>query len=211
MLGPRAMDSRSSLAVLDRKKSTKQLISRFESLAPQPTPTPSRTPSAQETVPPSHVYLTKKDKSSVRQSFRNLMGLFKKGDSKFKLNQVFNNAKRHSSSNAASLMSRSTIPPSDVCMTGTVLYMARVADGSSPSSVLPVWTTATAALKLPELLISSVSINGHPDTHSLPLKDVSDVHSLIAHQIDPDELAMLPKDYDLTTCDSLNSYLTLDP
>ncbi|KAF8919910.1 hypothetical protein CPB85DRAFT_1429389 [Mucidula mucida] len=196
MLGPRARDSRSSIAVLDRKKSTKQLISRFESLAPQPSSALSRTPSAQETIPPNHVYLTKKDKSSVRQSFRNLMGLFKKGDSKFKVNQVFN-AKRLSSSNAASLVSRSTIPPSYVCMTGTVLYMARVADGSSPSSVLPVWTTATAALKLPELLISSVSINGHPDTHSLPLKDVSDVRSLIAHQIDPDELAMLPKDYDL--------------
>lgn len=201
MIGPRAMDSRPNLAALDRRTSTKHLISRYESMATQPAaPSKSRpTFNTAELSPPPALphFASKKDKSSVRQSFRNLMGIFKKGDSKFKLNQVFSGKRASSAYGEDSLRSRTTAPASQVGMSGTVLYMARVSDGVSMNSILPVWTTSTASLAMPHLVISSVSINGHPDTQMISLQDVSDVRSLTSHEFDSEELALLPKDYEL--------------
>ncbi|KAK0461321.1 uncharacterized protein EV420DRAFT_1669391 [Desarmillaria tabescens] len=185
MMGPRTMDSRSRLPSLSRQKSTKQLINRYEAMAGSTTP-------AEPTVPTT----LKKDRPSVRQSFRNLLGLFKKADGKMRLNNVFSARRSPSvSCRAESLVSRrssfaSTTPAP---LSGPLLYLSRVSISTSNATTFPVWTTCTGTLEGDSISLSWLSPQGLQKTHSVSLKGCTDVRSLTAAQLEDEELILLPR------------------
>ncbi|KAK0225860.1 hypothetical protein IW262DRAFT_1457115 [Armillaria fumosa] len=182
------MDTRTRLPSLSRRKSTKHLINRYEAMAGTTTP-------AEPTVQKS---LTRtKDRPSVRQSFRNLLGLFKKADGKMKLNNVFSarrspSASRHDESLTS--YRSSSAPTTTVPLSGSLLYLSRPASSTSNNIILPVvWTTCTATLKGDSISLSWRSPQGLPNTYSVSLKGCTDVRSLTAVQLEDEELILLPR------------------
>ncbi|PBK91422.1 hypothetical protein ARMGADRAFT_1105876 [Armillaria gallica] len=186
MTGPRTMDSRTRLPSLSRRKSTKQLINRYEAMAG---PTTLAEPTVQQSLT--------KDRPSVRQSFRNLLGLFKKADGKMKLNNVFSARRSPSASrHDESLVSHrsSSAPTTAVPLSGSLLYLSRPSSSTSNTTILPVvWTTCTATLKGDSISLSWLSLQGLPNTYSVSLKGCTDVRSLTVAQLEDEELILLPR------------------
>ncbi|KAK0504826.1 hypothetical protein EDD18DRAFT_1398167 [Armillaria luteobubalina] len=138
-----------------------------------------------------------KDRPSVRQSFRNLLGLFKKADGKMKLNNVFSarrspSASRHDESLASYRSSSATT--ATVPLSGSLLYLSRPSSSTSNNTILPVvWTTCMATLKGDSISLSWRSPQGLPNTYSVSLKGCTDVRSLTAAQLEDEELILLPR------------------
>ncbi|KAK0212899.1 hypothetical protein DFS33DRAFT_1377350 [Desarmillaria ectypa] len=179
------MDSRTRMPSLSRQKSAKQLINRYESMTCPTTP-------AETTVQKS----LKKDRPSVRQSFRNLLGLFKNADGKMKLNNVFPTRRSPSvSRHDESLVSRrsSLTQTTPAPLTGSLLYISRVSFSTSNNTTLPVWTTCTGTLEGDSISLSWLSPQGLSNTHSVSLKGCTDVRSLTVAQLEDEELIFLPR------------------
>jgi hypothetical protein len=196
MLGPRSMDS-----ALQRHRSTKLLIDRYESMANTPIVHPSfrcakaapsgLVPSQIQMLPSSH----KKDKSPIRQSLRNLFSVFKKVNVKYKPEERTSTINRPGQ--VLPILTSSSIdfkplPPARK-HTGSLLYLSRASQLSSSSPILPVWTTCTATVEIDTIVISWLTVHGNPSIHTIQLSNCTDVRSLSSQQLDGEEFALLPK------------------
>ncbi|KAI3618661.1 hypothetical protein WG66_016661 [Moniliophthora roreri] len=184
MMGPRSMDG---------SPSTKQLITRYESLHHTPYAS-ERTASLLKRLPSPPT--NKKDKSPVRQSLRNLMGLLslKKANNRLKLD----NSKRDCISVVTPFAEELFSIPIPVPLTHvesasssdsgvvstSLLYLSR--------SRYPSWTRCTATLEEFQIhLIWSIT-EGDPVYLYIPLEQCTDVRSLSLNQLGPQESALLP-------------------
>ncbi|KAJ6586879.1 hypothetical protein DFH09DRAFT_1359374 [Mycena vulgaris] len=192
MLGPRSIDSR-----LQHQRSTKLLISRFESLSDKKPAEgaaiyPARTP----LFPPKQPLNSKKDKSPIRQSFRNLLAVFKKGSGlrggrkpDLKCVQIPSPDIIPSPDDPFTVSTKSFTGPQ---LAGSIFYLARSPETPpTPPPVHPVWTFCSAFLEGDTVHLTWPAT---PSTHSILLKHCTDVRSLTSHQLDPEEKALLPGD-----------------
>ncbi|KAL5528481.1 hypothetical protein ACEPAF_7617 [Sanghuangporus sanghuang] len=195
-----------------RNNSTKDLISRYESMSPSPLGTPSKTPipsplglrqdstfSETSSCRPLSA-LKQKGRSPLRDSFRNLMSLFgKKGKGKDDGSSLLSSRYEDSvlSSSPANALSVSPQvqqntpritddqPP---LRSGQVLYLAR----SGSDATLPVWTNCKASLLEDRILLEWLTAYGNPSSSTVMLRKSTDVHSLAKSQVDPVEKSLLP-------------------
>ncbi|KAJ7188318.1 hypothetical protein C8R46DRAFT_1183838 [Mycena filopes] len=187
MPGPRSRPS------LQHQRSTKLLINRFESLTDARVPaTPLR--------PPKEPLSSSKDKSPIRQSFRNLLAVFKKssglrvGKSKLEDNfilpdttlvpvdDVFVSPKPTVSTNA--------FPTPQLA--GSLFYLARSsANPPGSAGVFPVWTFCSAVLEGDTVHLTWPTT---PSAHAVLLKTCTDVRSLASDELEHEERALLPGD-----------------
>ncbi|KAJ6499345.1 hypothetical protein C8R45DRAFT_113260 [Mycena sanguinolenta] len=194
MLGPRSIDSHASS--LQHRRSTKLLINRFESLSEDKAAmgTPLRPPKPAT---------SKQDKSPIRQSFRNLFAVLKKGSGlrvgKSKLEDTKSNCSEKplpaTSPSAgddpfiASVQSLSAPEP-----TSSLFYLARSPEirSASPGQCM-LWIPCSVILTGEILHITSSST---PSTHSISLKHCTDVRSRTADELDDEEKTLLPGEAD---------------
>lgn len=167
----------------------------------------------------SEVY-GRKDRSPLRQSFRNLISVFKKGKAackdKFENPILFTIKSQDSSFVAAQTsyvipddplkapIATTTNKSNDVSTvidasrnsysshSGPLLYLSRLSSPLS-SPILPVWTTCTATLHVDHILITRHTTQGNPSTQVISLSSCTDVRSLASSEIDPEEKALLPR------------------
>lgn len=177
MLGPRAIPLR-------HQRSTKLLISRFESLTDHKPVSPANSP----LCPPRQTVVSNKDKSPIRQSFRNLLAVLKKGSGL----RVGKSKPLKGPLPADDPFTVSTKSFPGPRLAGSLFYLARSPETSqAPSSVLPVWTFCSAVLEGDTVHLTWPAT---PSTHSIPLQRCTDVRSLTSDQLDPEERALLPGD-----------------
>ena len=224
MKGPRVMDAKKATSVLQHQRSAKELINRYESMSSSERPHSTRPPShravgmsSQPLFFPRKMPFINKDKSPIRQSFRNLFSVFKRGNAviKDKANGSMGfssiiGSNRDKSTPLPGLSPRSALDvpvvlpevesKKDISRipvklhSGSLLYLSRV---STSPSTLPVWTTCTAALQSDRILITWLTTHGNPSHHAIPLAHCEDVRSVALNQINPDERALLPSKGDL--------------
>jgi hypothetical protein len=198
------MDGHSALATdppVNGENSAKQLISRYESLSHSSRPASVGATSSRRTRVFS--ISSKLDKSTVRQSFRNLFGIFRKNDkSKYKdcpSSLVLDSDSPHTTIYHDLLVPH--IEPFDLSpeirKSGSLLYLSHT---SSPSSIgepdLPVWITSNVTLTPTHLYVAQQTSLGKPDMIKIPLDVCTDVLSVSASQLHPEERALLPNDED---------------
>ena len=205
-----------------RRRSTKELIKRFESMGADGSPkalpahgtrgTPVRTHRADVGLftPRTHV---EKKTSPLRQSFRNLLSVFKKGK-RFgkekvepyiypketgqsspdeKLSKIPPRAKHESdlfAPNSGSLGSRICTSPTYSLYTGTLLHLSQPTSASS--SILPVWIPCDAVLHQSHMLLTSATTQGIRRTDVVSLRACTDVKSLTSGDIGAEQRALLP-------------------
>jgi hypothetical protein len=192
-----------SVQHLQRHRSTKLLIDRYESMGSTSTVHPSRgaKPSTSGLLqkqttpfPSSH----KKDKSPIRQSLRNLFSVFKKVNvtGKYKPDESISTINRPGMV-LPTLESSSVLdfepPPPARKHTGSLLYLSRASQLSPSFPILPVWTTCTATVEANTIVISWLTTHGNPSIHTIQLSNCTDVRSLSSLQLDAEECALLPK------------------
>lgn len=204
--------TRNVSTTLQHQRSTKLLISRYESMdqgisraAPagkEPDIAPSR---VSRKVSTGGISAWKKDRSPIGQSFRNLFSAFKKGKGVIK-DRVLSSTRyisgdlspRSSSFAGDPFLAQDTpgservpdkpVPP----YSGPLLYLSRSTDSPMASTMLPVWTACTATLEGGNILITWFTVQGNPSTHIISLSECADVRSLALSEINPDERALLP-------------------
>ncbi|KAJ7783086.1 hypothetical protein B0H16DRAFT_1803246 [Mycena metata] len=197
MLGPRTIHSGASL---QHQKSTKLLINRFESLndaSRVPPGTPPETPLR----PPKQPTASKKDKSPIRQSFRNLLAVFKKSsglrvgkskleDTNFTLPDTTLSADEPFVVSPKPTVSTKAFPHSQLA--SSLFYLARSSPNPPGSpGVFPVWTFCSAVLEGDTVHLTWPTT---PSTHAVLLKNCTDVRSLTSDELDHEERALLPGD-----------------
>ncbi|KAI0040032.1 hypothetical protein FA95DRAFT_1566759 [Auriscalpium vulgare] len=202
---------------LQRQKSTKELINRFESLSSDGSRSAMTRPSSPPKTAPSLFTPTAKAEkkgSPLRQSFRSLMSVFKKGKkSKDKSDPYLTLPKLDMS--AGTLTSTPYAPPSSTevdashpssnrppgsrfCTSpnvyalhsGPLLYLSRPHPASTV--ILPVWMNCEAVLHNTHVLLSAPTAQGVAATNIVSLSACTDVRSLSAGNIDAEEQALLP-------------------
>lgn len=205
----------SGLNDLQRHRSTKQLISRYEEL--EVTAAPSRAPHGL----PSNARLTEfssptldkgikmKRSSPIRHSIRNLLSVFHKGKFSSKVNIA-----GASMAENTNIIHLSDPPPTSFVSEGatakhlttekiecntptalhssTLLYLSQGSLNPLASPILPVWTSCTATLHQKHILLTSHTSHGNPSTCIVHLSGCTDVGSLALNQISADERALLP-------------------
>jgi hypothetical protein len=177
------MDSRPSISGLQPQNSTKRLIKQYEIMD---------TTSARDlhsSLSRAAAKLTngdflKKDKSAVRQSFRNLVGLFKKG--KPKPDTIYDAS--HPDAILESHIELSDRPAetrrAPPCRSGTLLYWGR---SSSP----PAWITCTVTLQDQKITLAGAGL-GIIVPSAIALERCTDVRSIPLGNLDATERALLP-------------------
>ncbi|KAJ7084343.1 hypothetical protein B0H15DRAFT_742469, partial [Mycena belliarum] len=139
----------------------------------------------------------KKDKSPIRQSFRNLLAVLKKGS-----------GLRGGRSKLESIKTISRSPPRlETCLpiplspgdpftvstislpsdqsAGLIFYLSRLPETA------PVWTLCSASLETDTLHLTWPT-TGTSSTHSILLKHCTDVRSLTSKQLGPEETGLFP-------------------
>lgn len=203
--------TRNVSTTLQHQRSTKLLISRYESMdkgisraAPAgkaPDVAPSRA-SRKVSTASGGISAWKKDKSPIRQSFRNLFSAFKKGKGVIK-DRVLSSTRyisgdvspRSSSFAGDPFLAQDTSGSERVSVplySGPLLYLSRSTESSLTSPILPVWTACTATLEGGSIFITWLTAQGNPSTHIVSLSECADVRSLALSEINPDERALLP-------------------
>ena len=201
MMGPRNMET-----TLQQRRSTKQLISRYESMSVAgalrsvssssscrgPAAKSFRSIGISKGLPPLAV--GRKDKSILRQSFSNLLSVFKIGKGSIEDSSSIvssSSPDEHLTSNNVGGVS--SVSENQIYLySGTLLYLSRPSTSPWASPILPVWTTCTANLVAGEIRITWLTTQGNPSTHIISLASCSDVRSLPLDQVDPNERALLP-------------------
>ncbi|KAL0577024.1 hypothetical protein V5O48_004958 [Marasmius crinis-equi] len=182
MLGPREMEG---------ARSTKQLISRYETLNYPPfVSKPTSSPSFFKRL---SSLSTKKERSAVRQSFRNLVGLLKKSKDEFKVGGTHQKSAPSQDSTSPGETPISIPLPMDhadsqsstgSAHSGPLFYLSRTQFYS--------WTNCSAELEETRIVLSWATSTGIPDRHSISLKQCVDVRSLDHSELDPEVVALLP-------------------
>ncbi|KAF5380426.1 hypothetical protein D9615_004641 [Tricholomella constricta] len=207
MLGPRSMDPVSGGTVsLQRHCSTKQLISRYESMSPGQKSRPVCRSAPASSTPlraPGEISLCDlqmKEKSPIRQSFRNLFAVFKKANIR-KGKQVeerpLSSFRRQHQPIVPSLDAPPVLRSRSRKLTSSLLYLSRTPQVPSKSPILPVWTSCTVTLESDSIVISCLTAHGNTSVHTILLSNCTDVRSLAMQQLDPEESALLPRRGDL--------------
>lgn len=208
----------SGLNNLQRHRSTKQLIDRFEILEVAAAPSRAARSSARnsihepirpaEATVPHPTTMKNRKASPVRHSFRNFLSVFGKGRASNKPDSF--------PTNPANIISLNTppIPPVDTLavhnqiapnlateniacttpiaiQTGPLLYLSQYST-TQTAPVLPIWTSCTVTLHRRHLLVTSLSSQDNPSTRMIDLTNCTDVRSLAISDIGPDERALLP-------------------
>lgn len=209
---PTKQDSNGGLAPLTRKRTTKELVGRFESLssAAQPiAPRASIASSQQTSLTTPESREKKKGRSPIRQSFRNLLSVFSK---KGRLaRDPPNTLTPDSSENGLpieSLLSPKvhkleplSIPntsqvsttPTVACNTPSSLYTGQLLYMSRPTAEdLPVWTDCNVLLHPTHILVTWMTSHSNPSTSIVTLAQCTDVRSLALDDLAEEERGMLP-------------------
>lgn len=202
----------SGLNNLQRHCSTKQLISRYETMERSAVPSRISSRRTVRSLPApidiARVLPNKRKSSPIRHSFRNFLSVFTKGKASSREDTIWTPTTERTN------IIRLTTPidsPSDpfvvpnivtkdltvekiACNTptalrsGTLLYLS----WGSTSSTLPVWTSCTVTLHRTHILITWLTLRGNPSTRILDLTSCAEVRSLALNDISPDEQALLP-------------------
>lgn len=202
---------------MQRRRSTKELIKRFELMSvdnSQNALPPHGARDAQGRTyradvglftPPSR---TERKTLPLRQSFRNLWSVFKKGKrygkekvepySVPKESEPSFPAKKppttlpaaHSEPDPFTHGSRICTSPTYSLHTGALLHLSPPTTASSP--ILPVWIPCDAVLHRSHILLTSATTQGIPRTDVVSLRACMDVKSLAASEIGVEQRAMLP-------------------
>ncbi|KAI0317198.1 hypothetical protein OF83DRAFT_1172193 [Amylostereum chailletii] len=192
---------------LQRHRSTKELINRFETMTPPDilaTPQHRKTPMQGLFAPPSK---PEKKTSPLRQSFRNLISVFKKGkkstakdkDDPFSILPQLDLALKAMSkeddgggykAHTFDPGSRFCTSPSYALHSGEILHLSRPSPVSSP--ILPVWMPCSAVLHSTHMLLTCPTAHGVPSTEVISLSSCTDARSISSRNMDAQEQALLP-------------------
>ena len=203
---------------MQRRRSTKELIKRFESLSADNSPTARSALGTRGTPVRTHrpnVGLftptrTEKKTSPLRQSFRNLLSVFKKGkrlgkekvesfivpeesEPPFPDEKIPPRAEHEPDPftlNSVSLGSRICTSPTYSLHIGPLLHLD--VPTSVPSPILPVWIPCDAVLHRSHILLTSATTQGIPRTDVVSLRACTDVRSLTSSEIGIEQRALLP-------------------
>lgn len=197
---------------LQRQKSTKQLISRYESMSVSPgkEPTPRRPMHRHENggslETPTKMAVNQagqKDKSPIRQSFRNLLSVIKKtttGLSKRRSDDRLYLLKSGQSYDGPPDVPAKDIPlldergplqnPRNKKISGQLLYLSHSHIRSDSGGL--AWVSCTANLKGNKILVSWFTPLGDPCIHEITLARCSDIRSLSLRYMDSEEASLLP-------------------
>ncbi|KAK7676865.1 hypothetical protein QCA50_020201 [Cerrena zonata] len=207
---------------LSRKRTTKDLITRYETMDS------SRASSRRSSLASSRATPTRlespaqkprKGKSPIRQSFRNLLSVFGKKPKALVREDYYTHANPTTSRNPTNVqpaLSRQVSPidtarancstaniiptTAVICNTpnslhsGALLYLCRDA---TPGS-FPVWTSCTAVLHPSHILVTWHSSHGNPSTSMVTLAHCTDVKSLALTDLEDTERSLLPSDASIT-------------
>ncbi|GLB37676.1 hypothetical protein LshimejAT787_0407270 [Lyophyllum shimeji] len=156
---------------------------------------PKAPPKVSDNAKPFDV--TKKERSPIRQSFRNLLSVFKKANirkAKQDEEPPLSSFRRQHQPFMDDLPAAPPVLRSrSRKLTSSLLYLSRPPQLPSSSPILPVWTSCTATLESDSIVISSFTAQGNPSVHSIQLSNCADVRSLSTQQLDPAESALLPR------------------
>ncbi|KAJ7072366.1 hypothetical protein C8F01DRAFT_1076413 [Mycena amicta] len=186
MLGPRSMGV--SRPVLQSQRSAKHLIHRYEELSSPINPL----------SPPKLPLAAKKDKSPLRQSFRNLFAVLKKGggmrNAKSKLQEctpapiVEQPVEKPPTPPAMAPPTLSTQSFPAPSLAGSVFYLSRLPNSAhGPLS----WSFCSAVLQGDSVHLTWPNT---ASSHSIHFKSCTDVRSMTPDELDPEERALLPAD-----------------
>ncbi|KZT29009.1 hypothetical protein NEOLEDRAFT_691090 [Neolentinus lepideus HHB14362 ss-1] len=210
-------------APLHPRKSTKELVRRFESMTSE-TDTRSRrscdpvsntvSRSVQDKVlpklpPPALQSRDGKSRSPLRQSFRNLISVFKKSKSisrdKVELGGSFllqypgvRQERSYSSAPGRPIMPYSTTMANSMStcpsqlMTGSVLYLSRPSTDSRSRRLLAVWSSCTATLFPAHITLTSFTAQNNPLSRTVSLVGCTDVRSINLNELEESDRSMLP-------------------
>lgn len=204
-----------------RRRSTKELIKRFESMnvdnSPRAWPahgtrsTPVRPHRAGTglSTPPARV---EKKTSPLRQSFRNLLSVFKKGRrfgrEKYTVPNALGDSEPSSfqkempsnprgerepdpfTVDSSGLGSRICTSPTHSLHMGPLLYLS--VPTSTSSSILPVWITCDAVLHGSHMLLTTATAQGIQSTDVVSLRACMDIKSLAPGEIGVEQRTLLP-------------------
>ncbi|KAG5639126.1 hypothetical protein H0H81_006715 [Sphagnurus paluster] len=181
---------------LQRQRSTKHLINRYESLSPgQPHALSQRLEDDKAPRKSSFFDRRKKDKSPHRSSFRNLFSVFKKSG-KEKDERTLSSFLREPQPLVADLPTFSAPPvlrSRSRKLSSSLLYLSHTTiQPPADSPILPIWASCIATLEKDCIVISDPYAQGSPLIHTIPLSNCTDVRSLARHQLNPEESTMLP-------------------
>lgn len=177
-------------------RSTKQLVARYEAIS---TTAPRLNGVIHRSIKGiSQPYMTTKDIGPLKESFRNLFSIFKKG--KRDKEELLPSSTSHTNLHNAKEDVLSDVQPTERISppshkrnsgkySGPVLYLS--AKDCSPD-ILPVWVSCKATLENSVMLISWTTAHGLSSTDVLPLTQMSTVRSLALYDMDAKERAMLP-------------------
>lgn len=213
------IDPTSNAPSLTRRGTTKELISRFESLeSGRAMSSCSTTPSSSSVPSTPRGSEKKKGRSPIRQSFRNLISAIGKKA------KGFGQAHSTTSSPKPSLSicldspplpplvkeyqssgtyldipsprsNESKISPSmPACITPTALHTGSLLYLSKPvvDGGLPVWTDCTAILHVSHMLVTWLTPLQNPSTTMITLENCADVRSLEHLDLEASERSLLP-------------------
>ena len=204
-----------------RRRSTKELIKRFESMSVDNSPrawpahgtrsTPVRPHRAGTglSTPPARV---EKKTSPLRQSFRNLLSVFKKGRrfgrEKYTVPNALGDSEPSSfqkempsnprgerepdpfTVDTSGLGSRICTSPTHSLHMGPLLYLS--VPTSTSSSILPVWITCDAVLHGSHMLLTTATAQGIQSTGVVSLRACMDIKSLAPGEIGVEQRTLLP-------------------
>lgn len=187
---------------IQHHKSTKDLISRFESLerTSSPASTPKNIPRTEgpKYFSPSPGSISKRDsnqkpegRSPLRRSFGNLLAIFsKKTKAPSKDKSALTSVPYRL--DAPRFVPKPKIVPERVeaLHIGPLVYLSP--SSSDAAGSLPVWTDCTATLFPTHILVTWYTSQGNPHSHPIPLIPCIDVHSLALEELGPAEIALLP-------------------
>ncbi|KZT10708.1 uncharacterized protein LAESUDRAFT_346053 [Laetiporus sulphureus 93-53] len=209
-------DPTSTSSGLTRRRTTKELIGRFESMTPgaETRSTDPRT-LEQKARPGAYPAIEKKEKgrSPLRQSIRNILSVFRKKSSVSYTRpaiseqvDVFSSIPVDSSSRYPPFVQTSkperiddstnfsicTTPlePAHARHSGSLLHLSP----SASPDMHPVWTNCNVTLHSTHILLTWHTHHGNPHTNVISFKACVDVRSLTQLDLDPNERALLPSD-----------------
>jgi hypothetical protein len=196
--GPQSMDP----PLLQRNKSTKDLINKFESLTK---PQTLATAHPDQLCEPQRTMFKSKARNPLRRSFGNLLAAFSK-----KLKPQV----REKPSPSPSISKELPSPPSasanvvpscthpsyqdlasltgNPIISGPALYLSA---HTFTENSLPVWTECNVALYTAHILVTWHTTYGNPISRMIKLESCVDVRSIPLVELDEHELALLP-DFD---------------